>query len=626
MVNQTKKLFEGFPAVSTEQWEQQIQKDLKGADYAKKLLWKTDEGLVVKPYYRSEDLETITWINALPNQFPFVRGNKISGNEWLVRQDFNVSDFRVANEQAREVLNKGVNALGFRFAADVKLSSDIFEQLLLGISPETVEINLMLSNQHLEAFELFEKWIEKNDYNKSNIRGSINFDPLTRYIRRGVWFTNQQTDIETAAKLIKAAKEYPQFDVIGINAHIFTNAGATIVQEMAIALAVACEYCNLLSENGLSVSEIVPAIRFNAAVGPNYFMEIAKIRAYRLLWATILKAYKVDPQEAKMYMHATNASFNMSVYDAYANMLRTTTGSMSAILGGVDSFTVKPFNAVFEKTTTFSERVARNQQLVLKEESGFDKVADPSAGSYYVENLTASIADAVWELFLKIDQEGGYLTALRNGSIQKQIKESAQIREKNIATRRETILGTNQFPNFSEAIKTELVHSVFEADDRRDAKAEIDTIATFRAAQQFETMRYQTDVYSKTNKRPTAWMLTFGNLNMRKARANFASNFFACAGFEVIDNPGFKTAQEGIEAAKAIKPEIVVICSSDEEYTDNALQIFEALKNNAIIVLAGYPTDLIDTLKAAGMEHFIHVKSNVLETLRQFQKQLGVTK
>ena len=626
MVNRTKKLFEGFPAVSTEQWEQLIQKDLKGADYAKKLLWKTDEGLVVKPYYRAEDLDTIPWINALPNAFPFIRGNKTEGNEWLVRQDFNVTDYRVANEQAREALNKGVNALGFRFAANAKVSLETFEQLLQGISPETIEINLMLSNQHLEAFDWFEKWIAKNDYDKANIKGSLNFDPLTRYIRRGVWFTNQQADFETAEKLIKAAKKYPQFDVIGVNAHVFTDAGATIVQEMAFALAIACEYVNLLNEKDLETTEIASTIRFNVAVGANYFMEMAKIRAYRLLWANILKAYGVDPQNAKMYMHATNASFDMSVYDAYVNMLRTTTGSMSAILGGVDSFAVKPFNAVFEPTTVFSERIARNQQLVLKEESGFDQVADPSAGSYYVESLTASIVSAVWELFLTIDQEGGYLAALLNGSIQKQIKESAQAREKNIATRREILLGTNQFPNFSEAIKTELAENVLKADDRRDAKAEIDTIVTFRGAQQFETMRYQTDVYSKTNKRPTAWMFTFGNLNMRKARANFASNFFACAGFEVVDNLGFKTIQEGIEAAKTVKPEIVVICSSDEEYADNALQIFEALKNSAIVVLAGYPTELIDTLKAAGMEHFIHVKSNVLETLRQFQKQIGVTK
>jgi methylmalonyl-CoA mutase len=396
---------------------------------------------------------------------------------------------------------------------------------------------------------------------------------------------------------------------------------------MAFSLAVGAEYLDKLTEKGLTIDEIAPKMRFNVAVGQNYFMEMAKMRAYRLLWANIVKAYGGKEENAKMHIHATNAELGMSLYDAYVNMLRTTTGTMSAVLGGVDSFTVMPFDAPFELPTDFADRIARNQQLILKEEAHFDKVADPAAGSYYIENLTESLAAAAWDLFNKIQDEGGYLEAVRKGMIQGLIKESAAKKFSNVATRRETILGTNQFPNFTESLKFTPEAWVMEADNRRNEKAEIETIVTFRAAQQFEKLRYATDVYAQNHKRPVAWMFTYGNLAMRKARANFASNFFACAGIQVVDNPGFKTLDEGIAAARNEKPEIVVICSSDEEYGEgNALKIFEELKNETIVVLAGNPEGTVDILKGAGLKYFIHVKSNVLDTLTEFQKQLGITK
>lgn len=627
MGNQTKKLFEGFPPISTEQWEQVIQKDLEGADYTKKLVWKTVEGFAVKPYYRAENLNVISWLKALPAQFPFVRGNKTCGNNWLVRQDIKVDNIEEANAKATDILKKGVNALGFKLKADKKYTIEEIETLLQGINPEEIELNFFGNWHHIELLEVIQKWIDKKDFAPEKVKGSINYDPLARYSRRGVWYKNQESDFELAVKLIKMVKNMPNFNVIGVNGHIFTNAGSTISQEMAFTLSMGADYLTQMTDRGLSIEEIFSAIRFNLAVGSNYFMEIAKIRAYRLLWAHIATAYGLKPEMAKIHIHATNTLFNMSLYDPYVNMLRTTTGSMSAVLGGVDSFTVMPFDVPYEDSTVFSDRIARNQQLILKEESGFDKVADPAAGSYYIENLTLSFVKSAWELFLTTTEEnGGYLAYLREGSIQEMVKASAQTREMNIATRREIILGTNQYPNFTEHLKFEPSPEVFLADDRRSQKAEIETITLFRGAQAFEKMRYETDVYSKSHKRPTAWMFIFGNLNMRKARAMFASNFFACAGYEVVDNPGFKDIQEGIAAAKATKPEIVVICSSDEEYQDNAIAIYEALKNDAVVVLAGNPAELVEKLKDAGMEYFIHVKTNVLETLQHFQKELSISK
>ena len=612
-----KRLFEEFPPVTTEQWEAVIQKDLKGADYNKKLVWKTAEGFPVKPYYRAEDLKNISWIGVMPDQFPYVRGNKALENHWLVRQDILVTDVKEANAKALDAIKRGATSIGFKLEYDKAYNPIEISTLLNGIDQKTVEINLFNNKYHLPLLEMLSK--------VPGIKGSLNYDPLMRYLRRGVWYVTENTDMELAYIMVKA--EIPGFHTIGVNSHVLTNAGATIVQEMAVSLAIGVEYLDRLTEKGLTIDEIAPKMRFNLAVGQNYFMEMAKMRAYRMLWADIVKAYGGKEENAKMHIHACNAELGMSLYDAYVNMLRSTTGTMSAVLGGVDSFCVTPFDAIFEKPTDFANRIARNQQLILKEESHFDKVADPAAGSYYIENLTDSLAKAAWNLFLQIQDEGGYLAAVRKGSIQAFIKESATKKFSNVATRRETILGTNQFPNFTETMKFTPEAWVFEADDRRAEDAEVETIVTFRAAQQFEKLRYATDVYAQDHKRPVAWMFTYGNLAMLKARANFASNFFACAGFQVVDNAGFKTLDDGIAAAREVKPEIVVICSSDEEYGEgNALKIFEALKDETIVVLAGNPEGTADILKEAGMKYFIHVRSNVLETLQDFQKQLGVTK
>ncbi len=619
------KLFSDFLPVDTTKWEEQINKDLKGADYNKKLVWRTDEGFPVQPYYRRNDLQHIEWLKALPGKFPFVRGNNASGNSWLVRQNIKVADIKETNEKALDILMKGVDSLGFELDPAKRYSIDELELLLKNIRADIAEINFFRNPHMLEIVGIIEKLVRKYNRDFDKINGSVNYDPLACFARKGVWHNSEEEDFCTAFEIIKAAEKMPNLRVIGVNGHIFTNAGASIVQEIAFTLAMGSEYLTRLTGKDMLIGQVSPKIKFNLAVGSNYFMEIAKIRAYRLLWAKIVNAYGLfDAMNGRMFVHATNATWNLSLYDPYVNLLRTTTGSMSATLGGVDSFSVMPFNAVFENPTVISERIARNQQLVIKEESYFDKIADPAAGSYYIEKLTQSLVEEAWKLFLELDEKGGFVANLKSGWIQHLINESAAKRNVNIATRKEILLGTNQYPNAGESIKADIDKKAFEADDMTAEAAIIETIKTYRGAQQFEKLRYKTDLYSRQGKRPVAWMFTYGNLAMRKARANFAANFFACAGYEVVDNPGFETIEKGIEACRAAKPEIVVICSSDEEYANSAQQILNAIKNECIVALAGYPAELVDELKAAGMEHFIHMRSNVLETLALFQEKLGI--
>ncbi len=617
---ENKKLFNEFPPVSTEAWKEKIIKDLKGADYDRKLTWKTGEGFTVQPFYRQEDLANFSHTTTAPGQFPFVRGNQKQHNTWLVRQDILVEDMTSANAKAQDIKLKGVDSLGFIFKCDAaSITENDVEALLKDIRLDLMEVNFR-TLKPLEMVKTIDSLAKKYNRDLEKVKGSVSYDPLGTYTTCGKFISSFADDMHLLLDLHKATLHLPQFQYLTVNSHLFNSAGSGIVSELAFTLAMGAEYLTYLTDNGLFIDDVAPHIRFHMAVGSDYFMEIAKFRAARYLWAKLVNAYGLSNSEnAKMHIHCSNATWNKTVYDPYVNMLRTTTESMSAILAGVDSLTVLPYNAVYEKGTIFSERIARNQQLVLKGESYFDKIADPAAGSYYIETLTNELIQNAWKLFLEIDEAGGYLKALKAGIIQAKVKTEAAQKDMDIAFRKKAILGTNQYPNINEQVNS-LPETILAKVD-----TEIETLKPYRGAEKMEKLRFSTDVYAKANHRPVAWMFTFGNLAMRKARAQFAGNFFGCAGYKIEDNNGFKDLEQGIKAALAAKPEIVVICSGDEEYATIALPIFEALNKETVVVLAGYPADLMEQLKAAGMQHFIHVKSNLLEKLTEFQQLLGIS-
>jgi methylmalonyl-CoA mutase len=321
-----------------------------------------------------------------------------------------------------------------------------------------------------------------------------------------------------------------------------------------------------------------------------------------------------------MNIHAVTAKFNQTLYDPYVNMLRTQTEAMSAIIGMVDSLTVRPFDETFEFPTEFAHRIAVNQQLLLKEESHFDKITDPSAGSYYIENLTGALAEQAWKLFLEIDEKGFY-EASRAGTVQDAVNASAEARFKALSNRKEILVGTNQYPNFNETMADKLQENFSNECLGGKEETSLKKLNANRLAESFNRLRLATE---KSGKRPKVFMLTIGNLAMRLARSQFSGNFFACAGYEIIDNLGFDTLEEGVEAAREKNADIVVLCSSDEEYATFAPQAFDLLKDGKeIFVVAGAPK-CMDELKEKGIEHFIHIRSNVLETLKMFNSLLGI--
>jgi len=611
------KLFKDFPPVSTQQWKDKITKDLKGADYEKKLFWKTEEGFAFPPFYRQEDTKTLAFKDVVPGGFPFIRGNNPKGNHWLVNQLIVVDDIQQANAKALDIRMKGIDSLTFVFEEGKQPSEEETEQLLMNIRADLMELNFKTANPE-KMVQIIDSLAKKYNRNLEKVKGSVVCDPLSHYSLNGRFRKSREAGFSQLENALKAAEHLPRFHTITVDGSIFHNAGSGIVSEMAFTLSMAVDYLNYLTEKDFDIDEIASHIRFNFSVGSQYFMEIAKFRALRYLWAKIVNAYGLnDADSAKMYIHCSNSRWNKTVFDPYVNMLRTTTETMSAGIAGVDAMTVLPFNAVYKEGTEFSERIARNQQLILKGESHFDKVADPAAGSYYTENLTEKLINEAWQLFLEVDEKGGYFKAFEAGFIQQRVEEEAGQKDLAIATRRKSILGTNQYPNTKEILGKWNAAASIPEDNKNIRKL-------YRGAEAFEQLRFNTEKFVQNNKRPRAWMFTFGNLAMQKARSQFAGNFFGCAGFEIVDNQGFTTLEEGIAAAKKEAPEIVVICSSDDEYVDNALKIFQALKEETIVVLAGYPKALIEDLKSAGFENFIYVKTNVLEELKRYQQLLKI--
>ena len=630
MAELKEKLFSEFAPVSTEQWMAKITADLKGAPFEKKLVWKTGEGFNVNPFYRAEDIEGLNTTTSLPGQFPYVRGTK-KDNDWKVRQNIEVTCCKGANEKALDLLNKGVTSLGFVIQAE-DVNAENIATLLNGIYPECVELNFKTCHRKAEKLiNILADYLKAQNADLTKCYGSVNYDPFKRMLVKGKTNDNWVAD---AVAVFNAGKALPRYRVLAVNAFYFNNAGSYITQELGYALAWGNEILAKLTEAGCRPDEVAKKIKFNFGISSNYFMEIAKFRAARWLWAEIVAAYEPQCQHddcnnnkpdglcrcaAKMQMHAQTSEWNMTVYDAHVNLLRTQTESMSAALAGVDSITVRPFDKIYKTPDDISERIARNQQLLLKEECHLDKVVDPSAGSYYLETLTVSVADVAWKLFLETEEKGGFFTAVMAGDVQNAVNASSASRKASIATRKEVLLGTNQFPNFNEVAAAKI-----EVKDEEACKCSTEVtlpkLNLERGASAFEALRIATE---KSGKTPKAFMLTVGSLSMRLARSQFSCNFFGCAGYQVIDNLGFETVEEGVEAAVAAGAEIVVLCSSDDEYAELAPAAYKALAGRAEFVVAGMP-ECMEELKAQGITQYVNVRSNVLETLKAFNAKLGI--
>ena len=452
MAEKKEKLFDQFPPISTAEWKAKVEADLKGAPFDKKLVWRTNEGFNVQPMYRLEDIEDFKTTNSLPGEYPYVRGTR-TDNDWLTRQEIIAETPAEANEKALDVLTKGITSLGFHIDEP---TAETIEATLNGIDLAKVEINFTCCiKKALPLAKALVEYIESKGC-ADTFKGSIDFNPFRKPLRKGVAF-DAATLTEMACELLDAVKGVKGLRVLSVNSDMLSNAGAYIYQELGYALAWGAQWMTLLTDAGRSADEVAGRIKFNMGVSSNFFMELSKFRAARMLWAQIVKQYGASEEAAKMVAHAITSRFNQTLYDAHVNLLRSQTEAMSAALAGVDSITVTPFDVPYKTPDEFSERIARNQQFLLKEESHLDKVIDPAGGSYYVETLTVAISKEAWKLFLEVEENGGFLACCNDDNIQKAIRESAEKRHTDVARRKEILLGTNQYPNINEMAADKIV-------------------------------------------------------------------------------------------------------------------------------------------------------------------------
>ena len=592
------KFLEEFPPVSTEKWQEAVVKDLKGADYAKRLIWQTDEQIPVKPFYRSDDLAGLQHLDSAPGEFPYTRGTRVS-NAWRIRERIESTDIGEARQRALEAL-AGADEVEFVIGRG---------GLALG-EPQDV-LNLIEGLRcpvHFEAGEgaaALLRLLVTALSGLPDFEGSLDYDPFTG-----------PGDSAAAAELIGSAiRALPRFRPVTIRAHRFHDTGSTITQELGFGLAEVIEYLAELTGSGLSVDEAASSLTFSFAAGWNFFFEIAKLRAGRMLWARVVEAFHpARPESAQAQIHIRTSRWNKTIYDPYVNVLRATTEAMSAAMGGCDSLAVAPFDETYCYPGEPSRRLARNTSLILKHEALLDRSVDPAGGSYYVEVLTDSIARASWKLMQEIEAAGGFRKAWASGWIRASIDKSKAAKEAAVSSRKRAILGTNQYPNRKERMLANIVRKP-------------EDMLRPRAAEIFERIRLRTERHAaKSGHTPLFLLLAMGDLKMRKVRSGFASNFFGCAGFATKT----ETSENEEAAVKAIaerKPDAVVLCSSDAEYPALAGSLCQKLRGAGIavpVIVAGYPKDAVPALTAAGVADFVHLRSNAAEVLEAWQARLGV--
>lgn len=455
MATQQDNLFQDFEKISSKQWKQQIQFELKGADYNDKLVWESLEGIKVKPFYHN-DLDSAT------NNV----NTKIS--EFNILQNIFVFDVEKSNAKALDALNRGAESIRFTIENEIIASDELMKNLPL----ENVSYYF---NLKFLSIDFVTKLSEYASTNKANF--IIQIDPIGQLAIDGNWYKNLETDFKSLNQIASKSK----ISFCTIKSGIYQNAGANMVQQLAYTLAHVNEYFN-------RVENLNQPITIEVAVGTNYFFEIAKLRALRILFNALAKEYN---HTFECTIITTPTKRNKTIYDYNVNMLRTTTECMSAILGGANAIANLPYDALYHKDNEFGERIARNQLLVLKNESYFDKVNNPADGAYYIESLTEQLAEKALELFKDIEANSGFISQLIEGTIQRKINESAQKEQDLFDSGKEVLLGTNKYPNKNDKMKHDLELYPFVKNNPR--KTLITPIIEKRLADKMEQERLNTE-------------------------------------------------------------------------------------------------------------------------------------
>ena len=691
-----------FPPHTYDEWREVVQAQLKGAPFEKKLVKPTYEGIDVLPMYFEKDIKALSFCLGYPGDPPFARGAMPLGaglDGCEICQEIAETDPARFNRAAKGELEKGQtylhmtldeNSLNTRLphtgqAASSGLSLAVVsdaKQALSGISLENTPIRLQTGASPLPAAALLLAALADAGVSLAGLKGQVTADPAGHLAFSGTLPGKKETMLDQLALFTAwAGENAPELKTIGVSGTPYHEAGASAVQELAFALAAGAAYLREMGQRGIDPEKAAAKTAFQLSIGSDFFMEIAKFRAARILWDQVAGAFGASEKARTLYIHARTSQFNKTVTDPYVNMLRVTTEVFSAIAGGCDAICTGPFDEVFRKPSEFSRRVARNVSIILREECHFNKVLDPAGGSYYVETITDQLAKKAWDLFKEVEKAGGIFKALESGFCADRIAEVASKRAANYAKRKDVLVGTNKYPNIAEpldvlaadatadtasrtkaleefmanrdgdAVQSALSQLAQAAPENKcaasvaaagagatleelaktlglDGGVKIKALNIHRAGERFEAMRLAASVFAKkTGAAPKLFSANLGPLAVHKPRADFSQGFFSVAGFEIISSPGFSDAREAAKAVLDSGAKVTVICSSDALYPEMVPELAETIKASdpeMTVILAGYPKDHVEAFKAAGVDEFIYLGSNAASLLENLQKKLGV--
>ncbi|EGO61930.1 methylmalonyl-CoA mutase family protein [Acetonema longum] len=706
------KLFAEFAAPTYESWQSEAEKALKGAPFESRLITKTYEEIDLKPIYRQNDLESEGVHLSLPGSEPFVRGIHAGGyltKSWLVAQECDQPLAAELNQTLKNELSRGLQSLHIRLdtATCLGLDPDIADAGQVGdrgfslaclqdltkalddISLQQWSVMVPAGARSLPVVALFAALARSRGMDPGELSGSIVADPLGALALQGQLTASLPSVYdELAAVTAWAETRTPYLKTIRADGCPYHDAGANAVQELAYALATAVEYVRELQQRGLEFPVISRHMQFSFALGANMFMELAKIRAARLLWSQAARAFGGKGEECAAVIHGRTSRFTKTGYDPYVNMLRTTTEAFAGVVAGLDSLHVGPFDEAVRPGDEFSRRIARNTQIILQQECGLMQPADPAGGSWYVETLTADLARRAWEIFQQVEMKGGMFLALQAGLPQSQSAKTAQNRFANLAKRRDVIVGTNMYANLAEhplaaseidcqaiqarraeqltayrqnratqeqqrlltslaasrqrtgaelveaaidaAIAGGSVGEIFLALRREETEPlSITPLQPSRLSEPYEALRRNTEKFkAETGGNVRIFSADIGPIPQHKPRADFSRGFFEVGAFEVLSNNGFASVDEAADTAAASGADAVVICSTDATYPEIVPPLARLIKEKmpgVWLVLAGLPPeDLQAVYREAGVDEFIHVRADCYESLSRLQRRKGM--
>jgi len=686
--------FDEFPAPSFDEWQQAAVDSLKGRPFDK-LITPTWEGIPLQPLYHREDTADIAAAGTIPGAPPYLRGSDAAGylvRPWTIAQELPYGTPAAFNRALRFDLEHGQTAVNLLLDGPTRAGKDPdaaqagevgrgglslasvedMAAALNGVDLAAVPLTIRAGTAALPLLALLVAHARRAGRPAADLHGCLEDDPLGVLAHEGAIPLSLGRAYDEMAQITLWAEHHaPRLQTVAVHTYPYHNAGANAVQELAFALATGVAYLRAMTRRGVDVNVTARHMRFDFAVGGNFFMEIAKLRAARLLWSQAAAAFGGDDDAQKMRIHARTARRNKTTVDPYVNMLRVTTEALAAAVGGVESLHVAPYDEPARPPDEFSRRIARNAQVILQEEAHLTAVIDPAGGSYAVEVLTDRLARDAWALFQEIEGVGGMAEALKDGFAQTRIAAVTDRRAAHLATRRDVLVGANQFANPKEpapladdtdyaAIHRERAAQMTQLRTRDDdpaaraaalerlaemvaappetmvetaivaaaagatlgeitralrlndsARPTIVPVSLARAAEPFEALRRKADAYTTAHGiRPRVFLANLGPPRQHKARADFAQGFFEVGGFEIITNNGFPDTETAAAAALASGVPAVVICSTDETYPELVPPLVKAIRKKArdvTVILAGRPAEQVEALKKAGVDEFIYL-------------------